>query len=185
MDMKYIQFIYEWYGIITCHTRRKPMKNLLVLAVLVSSSVMAGERVVIQDQKTLDAEVSNKTVRCSARGYGVEELKINIKGLSGWTMLDHSNRIFGDSGEPCMTAGMCAGAFGDGFSIDDVLQNNPRTEKITVFRKLTESRHISNQSSDDCLRTFTEELKTTVGGIAFDHKRSSNQDVLPAEACTF
>lgn len=160
------------------------MKNLLVLAVLVSSSVMAGERVVIEDQKTLNVEVSNKTVRCSAKGYGIEELKINIKELNGWTMLDHSNRSFGDSGEPCMTAGLCAGRW-DGLNIDDVLQNNPRTEKITVFRKITESRHISNQSSEDCLRTFTEELKTTVGGIAFNHKRGSNQDVLPAEACTF
>lgn len=161
------------------------MKNLLVLAVLMSSSVMAGERVVIQDQKTLDAEVSNKTVRCSAKGYGLEELKINIKGLSGWTMLDHSNRKFGDGGEPCMTAGMCAGDLGAGLSIDDVLQNNPRTEKITVFRKLTESRNISNESSADCLRTFTENLKTTVGGVAFNHTRMSGQDVLPAEACTF
>lgn len=161
------------------------MKNLLVLAVFLSGAVVAGERVIVQDQKVTDAEVNNQTVRCSAKGYGVEELKINIKGLNGWTMLDHSNRKFGDSGEPCMTAGMCSSSWMDGLKVEDVLQNNPRTEKITVLRTLTERRYISSLDSNDCLRSFKEDLKTKVGGVEFNHTRVSREDDLPAEACTF
>lgn len=160
------------------------MKKLLVLAVLLSSSVIAGERVIIKDQKLIEVEVSKKTVLCSAQGYGLEELKINIAALNGWTLLDHSNILFGDnSGLPCMTAGPCAGPLGTGFSIDDVIQGNPRKEQIVVKREVIDSRHISSSNAEDCLRTFKESLHTNVGGVDFHHTRFSNQEIMPKAAC--
>lgn len=153
---------------------------------MMSTSVIAGERIVIKDQKIINQEVSKKTVLCSAKGYGLEELKINIEALNGWTFLDHSNLRFGDkSGLPCMTAGRCIGPLGDELQVDDVVLNNPRIETITIYRELIETRFISSENSKDCLRAFKEKLATNIAGIAFHHERWSNQDVLPAAACTF
>lgn len=159
-----------------------------MLAVLMSSSVMAGERVILKDQKTFEVEVNQTTVRCSARGYGLEELKINIKDLDGWTLFDHSNILFGDFiGLPCMTAGLCSFSGGeDGLNVDDVVQNNPRTETIVVSREVIESRHVKNDGNDKiCSRSLMEKLHTTVGGVKFDHQRGSTLEKLPLAACTF
>lgn len=166
------------------------MKKFLVLAVvMMSANVMAGERLILDDQKEMNAEVNATTVLCSAKGYGLEELKINIKGLDGWTILDHSNIRFGDrSGLPCMTAGMCKpwGTSGKGFEVEDVVQNNPRVEKVVVKRKLFEIREVFGEGDEQgCFRNLREELETTVGGIPFHHKRFSTQEKLPTKACTF
>ncbi len=166
------------------------MKNLLVLAViLMSANIFAGERVILADSKEMDAEVSNKTVRCSALGYGMAELKINIVGLDGWTILDHSNVSFGDDSDlPCMTAGRCKRFDRDGgFSINDVVQNTPRTERILVNRILTESRveSVGTGGEKVCFRSLTEALSTVVGGIAFNHQRFGASEELPLKACHF
>jgi len=160
------------------------MKILLVLAVLVSGSLMAGERVILKDSKEVDVEVSDKTVLCSALGYGNAELKINIAALDGWTIFDHSNVRFGDKRAlPCMTAGECKEPWKeDGFEINDVLQNNPRSEKIVIQRELTESRTLFDNA---CVRSLRERLSTVVGGIPFHHERYGAESTLPAIACTF
>ncbi len=162
------------------------MKNLLVLAFMMSTSVMGGERVIIKDQKIINQVINDKTVKCSHLGYGVSELKINIEALNGWTMLDHSNVIFGDvKGLPCMTAGSCKGAFWDGFEVEDIILNNPRTEEITVQREYIEIRNLDIKNNDKCLRNFKEILQTNIAGIPFKHLRWSSEDVMPAAACTF
>ncbi|MBY0416242.1 MAG: hypothetical protein K2Q18_18860, partial [Bdellovibrionales bacterium] len=102
------------------------MKKLIILAVLMTANAWAGSgsRVLLKDSKEMEAEVNNETVICSAKGYGLEELKINIKALDGWTILDHSNIRFGSLSKlPCMTAGACKPRWNQnagGFSIDDV-----------------------------------------------------------------
>jgi hypothetical protein len=128
--------------------------------------------------------VNEETVRCNARGYGLEELKINIKGLDGFTILDHSNVRFGDkNGAPCLTAGICKGLFEEtGFDINDVIQNNPRVEKVTVNRVLKELRTLDDKK---CEKTLIEVLDTEVGGVKFNHTRSLAAEVLPASSCTF
>ena len=169
------------------------MKKLLVLAVLMSGSLMAGERTILKDSKEFTVEVSEKTVLCSALGYGSEELKINIAALDGWTLLDHTNSRFGDNkGLPCMTAGLCKNRHGgwpeNGFDLDEVLQNTPRKEKILVKREVIETRQKSvtgegDQSFESCIRSLTEKLNTTVGGIKFAHQRTIQAETLPVESC--
>lgn len=119
------------------------------------------------------------------------ELKINIKALDGWTILDHSNGRFGERNDlPCMTAGACKPSWdpeGRGFEIEDVIQSNPRVEKIVVHRKLLEVRNLLDNSdgTKTCFRNLREELNTVVGGIPFFHTRLSPEEQLPARACKF
>lgn len=187
--MNNIQYIYEQMSPITVFTRRILMKKFLILAVLMTGNVWAGSRVILKDSKEFEVEVNNKTVLCSAKGYGLAELKINIKALDGWTILDHSNLRFGDrSGLPCMTAGACKAPWDEsGFEIEDVIQANPRVEKIIVNRELTETRTLeTDDQGSRCIRFLTESLDTVVGGISFKHVRdTSTTEPLPAKACKF
>jgi hypothetical protein len=165
------------------------MKKLLVLVVLICGNVMAGERVILKDSKAIDQEVNEETVICSAIGYGQAEVKISIKELDGWTIFDHSNASFGDGkGLPCMTAGICKKPWTKvGFSIEDVIQNNERVEKIVVDRELVETRILVRDENQfrSCQRTLTENLRTVVGGIPFTHSREGAEQSLPESACTF
>lgn len=161
------------------------MKKFLVLAVLMSSSVMAGERVLLNDSKEASVEVNAGTLFCSGIGYGINaQLKINIPALDGWTVLDHTNIASGDFRNlPCLTAGYCKDFRNqEGLEIEDVLQGNPRTEKIVIFRKLIEKRELAK---NECEKTLIETLETKVGGVRFTHKRSIEAETLPSEACTF
>ncbi len=161
------------------------------VVILFSISTYAGERVILQDSKKMEAEVSSKSVRCSSLGYGMQELKINLPALDGWTILDHSNVQFGDRSDlPCMTAGMCSGQWEgqeDGFSINDVIQNNPRQETIVVHRTVTEIRQLSEAQAGvkRCVRLLREDLKTEVGGIPFTHSRVSPEQTMREKACHF
>lgn len=165
------------------------MKYLILIAVLMCGSLMAGERVILKDSKVLTAEINNTTVLCSSLGYGMKELKINIAGLDGFTILDHSNIRFGDrEGLPCMTAGACKRVANDhGFSIQDIIQNNPRNEEIIVHRELKEVRYLTERDGGQvCTKALVETLDTVVAGIPFFHQRSSVTDeFLPASACKF
>lgn len=165
------------------------MKKILILAVLMTGNVWAGERVILRDSKTMEVTVSNETVLCSALGYGLEELKINIEALDGWTILDHSNIRFGDTrGLPCMTAGHCKRfSRTGGLTVDQVVQNNPRVETIVVNRILTETREESVNVDGEkvCFRGLREDLSTVVGGLPFLHSRFGASEELPANACTF
>jgi hypothetical protein len=166
------------------------MKKILFLTLILNFNTWAQDRVLLNDQSWMNADVNATTVLCSARGYGLEELKINIKSLDGWTLLDHSNLRFGsESRLPCMTAGACKSPISGnttGFSIDDVIRNNPRSEKILVKRQVIESRSLSNRDNETfCSRSLTEKLDTIIGGIPFHHQRSINTgEKLPASECS-
>ncbi len=168
------------------------MKNsfLILGALLLTQTTFAAERILLNDSKILAAEVSTNTVRCTAIGYSMPELKINLRGLDGWTLFDHSNLRQGDlAGEPCMTAGMCD-QFGDGqgFKIDDLIKGQPGTETIKVERKVIETKEIQKQSLNEgsgnvCVRSVREELHTVVRGIEFNHSRGGLREVFPVKAC--
>lgn len=165
------------------------MKKVLLLTLLtITSSAWAknSERVLLQDAKTFSTEVSTATVRCSEVGYGSKELKINLAGLDGWTVLDHTNSNLGDVNEPCMTAGQCKRtASSPGFSIDDLVKNKPGSETITVSRILTEVKYeMKDENNQDvCQRSLREELSTSIRGIAFHHTREGLDQVFPIEVC--
>lgn len=144
------------------------------------------QRVILSDSKTFSTMVSTGTVRCSEIGYGTKELKINLAALDGWTLFDHTNAQAGEFGEPCMTAGICKRTpTSQGFSVNDLVQNNPGNELITVSRTVTENRTESKDQdgNDICSRSLTEYLTTSVRGIKFEHTRWGAQENFPIEVC--
>lgn len=167
------------------------MKKVLILTALLTITAAAhaknSEREILKDSKTFPAEVSNSTVRCSAVGYGNEELKINLSALDGWTLFDHTNANFGDiDGEPCMTAGLCKRhGLSHGFSVEDVIQNNPAIVTITVLRTVKEVKMetVDQHNQRVCQRSLREELETTIRGIKFHHVRSGFDQNFPIEVC--
>lgn len=160
------------------------MKKILILAVLVCGNVLAGERVILKDSKELSVEVNNTTVLCSSLGYSEAELKINISELNGWTLLDHTNFRVGGTKLPCMSAGFCKDLSIRGeFSVDDVIQGRPGTERIKVTRELVEVREISSEKV--CKSNIRESLHTVIRGIDFNHTRTSALKDLPVSACVF
>lgn len=168
-------------------------KSVFLILMGLSSSVLAagaGSRVILKDSKTIETLVAKETVRCSAVGYGASLLKINIAALDGWTLFDHSNSQFGEFGEPCMSAGQCKAPWiPDGLSVEELVQNNPGLEKVTIEREVIESKHFG-QAHDGlggernvCVRELIENLKTTVRGIEFVHSRAGAREEFPVAAC--
>lgn len=162
------------------------MKKIFCFVLLsLSFWSIASERILLQDSKTLMAEINANTLRCSAIGYGATELKINLKGLDGWTILDHSNARFGEfNGEPCMTAGRCKEFSENGFDLDQILQTHSGSEKVIVYRTLQESKYpaLNHQGEEVCHREVSEILKAKIAGIDFDHRRSFTE-VFTLRAC--
>lgn len=173
------------------------MKKLLFLA-LISTNLMAAERVLISDSKVSDVTLNRTSIRCSALGYGLAELKINIPALDGWTVFDHSNINAGDfQGAPCMTAGACRRFQNDkGFTIEDILGTSPgqseeRVETVKVNRKLVEVKELSKDEAgnDICVRHIEERLQADVGRgdgngkIHFTHLRSGLVENFPVSVC--
>ena len=165
------------------------MKTLIMtIALLGTFNAWAkdSQRVILADSKTFLTEVSNTTVRCSEIGYGSKELKINLSGLDGWTLFDHTNSLAGEFGEPCMTAGLCKRVpNGPGFNIGDLVQDNPGSELITVSRNVIESKNEGKdtENNDVCVRSLTENLTTSVRGIKFKHTRYGESQNFPVEVC--
>ena len=154
-----------------------------------SFSAFSGERVILKDSKEMKVTLNTFSVRCSSLGYGMKELKVNIAELDGWTLFDHTNVRFGDSLDlPCMTAGTCSYRPNDGgFSVNDILQNNPRVEKVIVNREVIENRFIGESDSQVkvCFRVLAEHLKTQIAGIEFTHVRTGEAVEFPVKYCSF
>ncbi len=165
------------------------MKTILLTLTLVGSLnswAKDSQRVILSDSKRFETEVSTETVRCSQVGYGAQELKINLAALDGWTLFDHTNAQAGEFGEACMTAGRCKMMGGqNGFTIDDLIKNNPGMEVIKVDRQIIESKTESKDQNgvDVCVRSLAENLSTTVRGIKFKHSRFGAEQNFPIEVC--
>ena len=165
------------------------MKTILLTLTLVGSLntwAKDSQRVILADSKTFLTEVSTTTVRCSQVGYGAEQLKINLASLDGWTLFDHTNSHLSEFGEPCMTAGMCKRSpHTPGFSIEDLVQNNPGSEVIMVLRNVIENKTESKDQDGNeiCVRSLTENLTTTIRKIKFQHSRSGGEQNFPIEVC--
>ena len=156
---------------------------LSVMGSNVMAQVPEGPKVVLERKFKINAEVNTATVRCSAIGYGYSELKINLRELKGKTVFDHSNARFGEFNQPCMTAGACVNLDNEQvFSIEDVIQGNPRTEEIEVTQTLLSSKSkVENPTTHKlvCEKELVERLETAVGGVPFFHVRSAVVETLP------
>ncbi|MFA6238949.1 MAG: hypothetical protein WC635_16550 [Bacteriovorax sp.] len=169
------------------------MKKIMTLSLLFTFNVFSAERVLLTDSKHANVKLDPSTVRCSAFGYGMAELKINIKDLDGWTLFDHSNINSGDrSRVPCMTAGSCKKFDGDkGFSVEDILNGANESEHILIDRQVVEVKVVSKDENgkDVCSRHIEERLSTSVtrgdqsGVINFHHIRSGLFETFPILVC--
>ena len=162
--------------------------SLLGLSVLVLLGVSQAEaknssRVILADSKTFVAEVSEKTVRCSELGYGSGLLKINLVGLDGWTLFDHTNSHVGEFGDPCMAAGACR--VGDSTVAEFINKGGPGTEIVTVQRTVLEHKlETKDQNGQDvCMRSLQEDLSTSIRGEKFLHTRYGAEQIFSIEVC--
>jgi hypothetical protein len=163
-------------------------KVLLIAAATMSfTSVYAQDqlsfsRVSLVDQTTTKIHLNRETVRCSALGYGLEELKISVPILKRFAAFDHANE-----GEalPCMTAGLCDGGFGwpeGGWTVSGFLEQVEPIEEATIQRELKEHFHV-NFVHNTCVRNLTETLQTVIKGVTFNHVVTKSIGQLPFEVC--
>lgn len=162
------------------------MKTLLTLTALFTSlSVLAAntekkEYLIHNKDVKTTVHLNDKTVRCSALGYGVSELKISVPALDYLAFFDHSN--IGES-EPCMTAGMCTFRnTGDGNRVSDILDPNKPSEEIEINMILKEVYYI-NHDQKSCSRAIEESLKSDLRGKTFTHFRSKSLGDYPYSLC--
>lgn len=162
-------------------------KQIILMTVTLTLAAAAkaadSERIILSDSKTFATEISQATVRCSNLGYGAGFLKINLAGLDGWTLFDHTNSHVGEFGEPCMAAGRCMEW--DPKPILDFIDNRPATETVTVHRQVIEiKREIKDQNGQDvCERSLREDLSSVIRGTQFLHSRHGAQQDFPIEVC--
>lgn len=151
------------------------------------------ERVIKDETHQSNVTLNKKTVRCSALGYGLQELKISVPSLQWHAVLDHSNL---DGRGPCVTAGSKFCGFGlpifnengtitDGPSngIPDFLLDLDNPLELVDVRVILKESFFVNSEGTECHRSLKEEIEMNVRGIDFTHFRSKNIGMLPVESC--
>ncbi|MEE3080480.1 MAG: hypothetical protein VX341_14165 [Bdellovibrionota bacterium] len=168
------------------------LKNLLPLLLLLSSANVFAEsfeRVLKDETHQATVKLNDQTVRCSALGYGMSELKVTLDSLLHNTIFDHSNQ---DGLGPCITAGVsyCAPAwdFGDDSAPDpfptDLIDPNRPTEEINVRVVLKETFYLKiTPTEKKCFRNLVEDVNTEIRGIKFTHNRTKYIGMLSVEEC--
>lgn len=163
--------------------KKQILSMVLMMAAGAAARAADSQRVILADSKTFNTEVSLETVRCSNLGYGAGLLKINLAGLDGWTLFDHTNSHVGEFGEPCMAAGRCM--MGDEGPILDFIGGKPGTETVTVQRQVLEIKQESKdaEGNEVCVRSLQENLSTVIRGTQFLHTRHGAEQTFPVEVC--
>ena len=167
------------------------MKKLLFLSITLLLQVVNAEdfkRVIKDETHETQVALDLDTVRCSAIGYGMEELKVTLPSLKWYAVLDHSNQ---DGLGPCITAGtkFCLAPWNRGDTEPDpfptVLINPDQVyEEISVRVILTEIFSKGQQDGQElCHRFLKEEVETEIRGIPFTHVRTKNIGTLPVQEC--
>lgn len=136
-----------------------------------------------QDHNT-QVELTQETVRCSALGYGLAELKISVPALDYISFFNHSN--IGEA-QPCMTAGACRLDFpgqepGEGLDPSDILDPNNPTEETVIHQLLVEN-YTLNHDTQTCTRSLKEEVTAEVRGLTFHHVRFGILGEYPFALC--
>ena len=176
------------------------MKKLKIASLLATLALTFGsygrnieskEIVIIDRVHKINLNLNEKSVRCSALGYGGRELKISVNDLEWISFFDHSNR---GEAEPCMTAGMMScGQDIFNFPLPGSDQNTPENQTLQRFRSLgqvestlkqvvTERLRIDHDNLT-CHRSLQETVETIVDGVNFTHFRSGDLGEYPFEIC--
>lgn len=147
--------------------------------VALAKSGVETKRRVLKDV-TVDTvlALNRETVRCSAVGYGLEELKVSVPDLDYVAFFDHANR-----GElvPCMTAGR---TFEGCTVLPHLVDETKPTETSKLRVVLTEIYEIDHEKNT-CARRLEEVASMDVRGTAFQHYRAGHLGNLPYAECVF
>ena len=119
--------------------------------------------------------LNGETVRCSALGYGVSELKVSVPDLAWLAHFEHRS---GGEGLPCMTAGTCTDELTPNVFLDS------SSGLVTVGLRVILTEHLAIDAvAHTCARGIEEEVKSTVLGHDFSHSRSGDYEAVSYELC--
>lgn len=111
----------------------------------------------------LPVALNASTVKCSAQGYSVRELKILIPELAQVTAMDHRNE---GEGAPCVTSSACTATH----QPEVLLQHGERTVIAPFNVKLTQTAYLDH-TANTCVVYLIEDVDGLVEGIRFVHQR--------------
>jgi len=155
------------------------MKFLASLMFFVSFSVSAQSDKLIKEISrhtvTIPVKMSQDTIRCSAVGYGMPELKIDVPALDYAASFQHRN--FGE-GQPCMTAGRC-----DEVGGPEVILSGGEEEITTELTVIHQEVAWLDEVRNTCFRQIEEHLEMNVRGHIFTHKRAATLNEISADLC--
>lgn len=159
---------------------KKIMFSVVLLGVLPALTFAQRTERVLKDVTTpITIEVTEKNVRCSAVGYGLSELKLNIPSLRWLAVLDHSNA---ENLGPCVTAGACSNPDlnREGREPMDIIVSGDDRVHTDVRVILTE---VFSKSGGKCFRSLEERVELNVRGVPFTHLVTESIGTLPVEEC--
>ena len=149
------------------------MKTLFLLATLLTTHAALAEPKTVtrtlKDTTTWIAlELNPKTVFCTVKGYGFEQLKISVPDLDWLAHFNH--RVEGES-LPCVALGRCT-HFGNGLDLkpQDIFDPQ-RPIAIAGIRVILRENLTIDRDAKTCSRVLEEEI----GGLIRDHEISHHK----------
>jgi hypothetical protein len=138
-------------------------------------AAQAGSGSTVLSDRTSDVSVAlgPTTVKCSAQGYSMPNLKVLVPALAGITLLDHRNA---GEGAPCIAAGRCV-------SGDEplALLARPGQAVETIHVRVTLKKE-TRLEGEVCHVTLVENVVTAIRGVPFFHERRQDvADRVPAD----
>jgi hypothetical protein len=117
----------------------------------------------------LPVDLNTATVKCSAQGYSMPELKTLVPALAQVTILNHRNP---GEGAPCITAGECT----DQLNPEKLLAAGSGPTAVPAAIRLSEEL-IADQTNNVCHVVLHEDVKAIINGVLFSHSRQlASQD---------
>lgn len=134
-----------------------------------------NETVVHETTTSVEVDLNNTTVLCSAADYGATFLKILIPDLARLTLLDHQNT---GAGAPCVAAGPCE----PGHMPADIIDAAHPTETVQISVKAIRGDD-ADSDTQTCTTGLTETVKVTIRGVDFFHQRFAPLGERPYSDC--
>ena len=130
----------------------------------------------LKDTTTLVAvDLNPKTVFCTSRGYGTQQIKVSVADLNWLAHFDH--RVVGET-LPCMTGGACTAELQPGVLIDP----KEPVVLIPVRVVLTETLSI-DEDRKTCSHRLNESVSSLIRGKPFTHWKTGDVEPLPYAKC--
>jgi uncharacterized protein (TIGR03382 family) len=160
----------------TTHTVLGLVLGLAASSVSTAAAAPTYFETTVHDTTTsVEVDLNNQTVLCSAADYGATFLKILIPDLAKLTLLDHQNT---GAGAPCVASGPCE----PGNLPADIIDPADPTETVQINVKA-----VRGDSADDVAQTcetgLTETVKVTIRGVDFFHQRFAPLGQRPYADC--